>query len=92
MNNIYKKDYIGIGIGIGFIIPLIFFGLVTFLVRYVKIEEHFQSLLYIVGVGFNALILQYCMKKGYPKTGSGILLISFIYAFLFFYYKIRLSS
>jgi len=87
----YKKDYLITGIGIGILVPLIFYGLITLLVRYVKLEEHTQSFLYILGVGINALIMIYAMKRNYTKIGTGILLVSFAYAFLFFYYKLRLA-
>lgn len=87
-----KKDSIWVGIGIGLIIPLIFFGLVTLLARSIKIEEHTQSLLYIVGIGINALIMRYDMNHGLTKQGTGILLISFVYAFLFMYYKIKIAG
>lgn len=89
---IKKNDSIWIGIAIGIIVPLLFFGLILLLLKYVKLEEHTQSFLYILGIGINALIMRYAMKKGYTKIGTGIILVSFIYAVLFFYYKLRLAS
>ncbi len=86
----YKKDFVWLGMIIGIVIPLVVFGIVFLLQKYVEIEEHFRSLLYILGIGFNALIMRYAMNKGFTKIGTGILLVSFIYAILFFIYKFRL--
>jgi len=87
-----KKDSLWIGLVIGLIIPGIFFVLVSFLSHKYVLDEHTQSFLYILGIGFNALIMRYDMNHGYSKTGVGILLVSFVFAFLFIYYKLRIAS
>lgn len=88
----FKKDSIWIGLGIGFIIPAIFFLFTNILIKATRLDEHTQSFLYILGIGLNALIMRYDMNHGYSKTGVGILLVSFVFAFLFIYYKLRIAS
>jgi hypothetical protein len=88
----FKKDSVWIGLAIGFLIPAIFFYLTNILVNNTQLNEHTQSFLYILGIGINALIMRYDMNHGYNKTGMGILLVSFVFAFLFIYYKLHVAS
>jgi len=87
----FKKDSIWIGIAQGLIIPALFYLFIGFLGRKIELDEHTQSFLFILGMGLNALIMRYDMKHGYDKTMRGILLASFVYAFLFIIYKIKVG-
>ena len=82
----FKKDSLLLGIIYGIIIPILFFGL-TRLVKMLGGFMFSDSLVYILCLGVNAIIFRLALKKEKDNIGKGMLLITFIYAFIFFYFN-----
>jgi len=81
------KNTVWAGFGIGLLIP----GLLVTIVWFIMHKVAFLSkadLLLIGCIGVNALMLKYFFKINQENTGRGILSATFIWAFLFFFYKI----
>lgn len=75
----------GFGIGIG--VPGVLVAFVWFLMHNFALLAK-ADLLLIGCIGVNALLLKYYFKINKEHTGRGILSATFIWAFLFFIYKI----
>lgn len=88
-----KRDSFQLGTFIGVLVPLAFFGLLY--VINLLIESLFMmkdviriNTLQLVSIAMNALVLRYYLVKlKFDKTGRGILLITFVYIFLFFFFN-----
>lgn len=85
----FRKDSIYIGILYAIILPLLFFVPVYFIVRKFEIDMHTQSFLFIVGVALNLILMRQANKERKEFILKGILLVSFLYAILFCYFKYK---
>ncbi len=88
-----KKDSWGLGILIGLVVPLLIYGLILLILSpwgYVErgIYQLNPEMPFLVAIFFNLLPFRYFMVSlKYDKTGRGILLITFLMAIAFFYFK-----
>ena len=85
----FKRDSIWIGIGIALVLPLLFFIPVFFLVQRFDFDKHTQSFLFIVGVALNLIPMRFANKNRKENMLKGILLVSFLYAILFCFFKYK---
>lgn len=82
------KDSVFIGLGIGIIVPGILGSIVWFLMhRYAFLAK--ADLLLIACIGANAGLLHYFFKLNKENLGRGIISATFMWAFVFFFYKIN---
>jgi hypothetical protein len=81
------KNSVWMGIAIGFIVPLLPGILVWFLMQNVAILRK-ADLLLIACVSVNAFLMNYFFKLEKENIGRGILSITFLWAFAFFFYKV----
>jgi hypothetical protein len=82
------KNTVWAGFGLGVFIPGILVAIVWFIMHRVTFLAK-ADLLLIGCIGVNALLLKYFFKINKENTGRGILSATFIWALLFFFYKIR---
>lgn len=85
----FTKDSIWIGIVYALILPLLFFVPVYFIVQRFELDQHTQSFLFIVGVALNLLLMRRANKERKEYILKGILLVSFMYAILFCFFKFK---
>ena len=82
------KDSVFIGLGIGIMIPGILGSIVWFLMhRYAFLAK--ADLLLIACIAANAGLLHYFFKLNKENLGRGIISATFMWAFVFFFYKIN---
>lgn len=82
------KDSVFIGLGVGILAPGILGSISWYLMhRYAFLAK--ADLLLIASIAVNALLLQYFFKLNKENTGRGIISATFLWAFLFFFYKIN---
>lgn len=81
------KNNVWVGIAIGLLMPLIPGILVWYLMQSVKALQH-ADLLLIGCVAINAFLMNYFFKINKENIGRGILSITFLWAFAFFFYKV----
>jgi len=86
INRIQNSVWAGFGIGV--FVPGILVAIVWFVMHRVAFLAK-ADLLLIGCIGVNALLLKYFFKVNKENTGRGILSATFIWALLFFFYKIR---
>lgn len=82
------KNNVWVGIAIGLFVPLIPGILVWYLMQSVKALQH-ADLLLIGCVAINAFLMNYFFKINKENIGRGILSVTFLWAFAFFFYKVR---
>jgi len=75
------------GCAIGLIIPILPGAVVWFIMQNVAFLKQANWLL-IGCVAINALLMNYFFKKDKENIGRGILSITFLWAFVFFFYKV----
>lgn len=82
------KDSVFIGLGIGIMVPGILGSIVWFLMhRYSFLAK--ADLLLIACIAVNAGLLHYFFKLNKENLGRGIISATFMWAFVFFFYKIN---
>jgi hypothetical protein len=81
------KNTVWNGVAIGFITPIIPGVLVWYLMQRVTALHH-ADLLLIGCVAINAFLMNYFFKLNKENIGRGILSITFLWAFAFFFYKV----
>ncbi len=92
----FKKDNWLLGIIIGILVPVIIFALLYLIINVFNIPDNKMAFLKpknipLTGIFFNMIPFRYYMVNlKYDKTGRGILLVSIIYAIIFFFLKINL--
>ena len=90
-----KKDNWLLGTIIGILVPLIIFSLLYMIKNITGISDPRSPLLKptnmpLIGIFFNMIPFRYYMVNlKYDKTGRGILLVTIIYAIIFFFLKIN---
>ncbi len=81
------KNTVWNGVGIGFIVPLIPGILAWFLMQ--RVTALRQADLLLIGcVAINAFLMNYFFRINKDNIGRGILSITFLWAFVFFFYKV----
>lgn len=78
------------GFGIGLVVPGLLISIVWFIMHRVAMLAK-ADLLLIGCIAVNALLLKYFFKINQENTGRGILSATFIWGFLFFFYKVSQS-
>lgn len=81
------RNNVWTGFGLGVVVPGILVSIVWFIMHRVAFLAK-ADLLLIGCIGVNAVLLKYFFKINKENTGRGILSATFIWAFLFFFYKI----
>lgn len=81
------KNNVWVGIAIGVLAPLIPGLLVWYLMQSIKALQH-ADLLLIGCVAINAFLMNYFFKINKENIGRGILSVTFLWAFAFFFYKV----
>lgn len=82
------KDSVFIGLGIGIMVPGVLGSIVWFLMhRYAFLAK--ADLLLIACIAVNAGLLHYFFKLNKENLGRGIISATFMWAFVFFFYKIN---
>ncbi len=92
MSNFFKRNSIGFGVILGLLTPVVFFGLFKLIALLTKNFNQFNlqmiqdSTVQLVAIFSNMFALRYYLVKlKADKTGRGILLITFVLAFVFIY-------
>ncbi len=87
-----NKDSWSLGIAVGFILPLLVYGLVLLiLIPYGNVEgliyQPRPKIPVLVAVFANLFPFRYYMvNKKYDRSGRAILLVTFLFALVFFYF------
>ena len=84
------RNTVWAGFGIGIFVPGLLVAVVWFIMHKVAFLAK-ADLLLIGCIGVNALLLKYFFKINQEHTGRGVLSATFIWAMLFFFYKIQQS-
>jgi len=84
------RNTVWAGFGIGIFVPGLLVAVVWFIMHKVAFLAK-ADLLLIGCIGVNALLLKYFFKINKENTGRGVLSATFIWAMLFFFYKIKQS-
>ena len=88
MSNFFKRNSIGFGVILGLLTPVVCFGLFKLIALLTKINLQMiqDSTVQLVAIFSNMFALRYYLVKlKADKTGRGILLITFVLAFVFIY-------
>lgn len=83
-----RRDNMWLGVVLGLVLP----GAAFFFVEILKENIEFlqkDDILYIGCVALNLILVRYFFSRHKEQTGRGIVLATFICAFIFFYYKMR---
>lgn len=81
------KDSVFIGLAIGIMVPGILLSAVWYLMhKYAFLAK--ADLLLIACIAVNALLMQQFFKLDKENVGRGIISATFLWAFVFFFYKI----
>jgi Ca2+/H+ antiporter len=81
------KNTVWNGVGIGFIVPFLTGVLVWFLMQ--KVTALSKADLLLIGcIALNALLMNYFFKQNKDNIARGIISITFLWAFVFFFYKV----
>jgi hypothetical protein len=92
-----KKDNWILGIALGLLLPLAIYGILYFImVNWGTVDETLgvfyikESTMQLISIFSNLFTFRYYMVNlKYDKTGRGILLVTFIFAALFFYQHLK---
>ncbi|MFS8616573.1 MAG: stationary phase survival protein SurE [Solitalea sp.] len=82
----FKRNNPFLGVALGACLP----ALAIVLVEWLRVESRIgmrESTIYMVCIGLNALLFRYFYKTRKEQTAKGVLLVTFIYALIFFIYK-----
>lgn len=89
-----KKDSWILGIALGILTPAFSFAILYFVNKYLAntnqgVAYIKDSTLHLICIFMNVLVFRfYMLKMKFDYTGRGILLATFIYAIIFFYFNI----
>ncbi|TKC07970.1 stationary phase survival protein SurE [Pedobacter polaris] len=81
------KNNVWNGILIGFIVPVVPGLVVWFLMQKITVLKK-ADLLLIACIALNALLMNYFFKQNKDNIARGIISITFLWAFAFFFYKV----
>ncbi|MFT6814867.1 MAG: hypothetical protein ACJAZ3_000761 [Sphingobacteriales bacterium] len=80
----FKLDKLWLGAIYGALLPVLFFGfaqIIRMLINYMVSD----SFLYILCIGCNLILFRILIAKEKDQLSRGVLLATFIYAFIFFF-------
>lgn len=89
----FKKDHYVFGLGMGILIPIVFFGLIygmNYLLMIIGVAKYYldlQTHIFIALFGNLLPMRYYFVNLTYDKTGRGILIVTFSVILLFFAFK-----
>lgn len=83
-----KRNNVWLGTLLGLILPGLAFLFVDLIKRNVRFLQK-DDLLYIGCVALNLLLVRYFFKTDKDETAKGVVVSTFICAFIFMYYKSR---
>lgn len=75
------------GVALGACLP----ALAIILVELIRLESRLgmrESTIYMICIGLNALLFRYYFKSRKEQTAKGVILVTFMYAIVFFVYKL----
>ncbi len=84
----HKLNNTGYGILIGLVIPLITWFAAANRLRQLPYLGK-PGVVYLLAVACNLFILRYCYKKEADRTGTGVMLSTFVFLVLAFLFKIK---
>lgn len=90
-----KKDSMLLGFALGAIIPSVIFVILYFSNKYLSVvfdKDHIleDNTVKLVSIVLNIFVFRYYLvKEKVEKTGRGVLLATFIYALVIFYFIIK---
>ena len=84
------KDSVWTGMALGLAVPGVLVGITWYIMHQVAYLAK-ADLLLIGCIGINAVLLKVLFKQNKENTGRGILSVTFLWAFAFFYYKVSQS-
>ncbi|MCD0488154.1 stationary phase survival protein SurE [Pedobacter sp. MC2016-14] len=84
------KDTVWMGMAIGLAVPGVLVGITWFVMHQVAYLAK-ADLLLIGCIGVNAVLLKLFFKENKENAGRGILSVTFLWAFAFFFYKVSQS-
>jgi len=84
--NLQNSVYVGLGLGI--LVPGVLLSIIWYLMHtYAFLAK--ADLLLIGGIAVNALFMHYFFNQNKDKVGRGIISATFLWAILFYFYKIN---
>ena len=83
------KNNFGLGLLIGLIFPLLAY-LFSEVFLHREIIEEKPGVPYLIAVVLNLIVMRYTYKAAADKTGSGIMIVTFLVLVLVFIFKIKL--
>jgi hypothetical protein len=82
------KNSVFIGLGIGVLVPGILLSIIWYMMhKYAFLAK--ADLLLIGGIAVNALFMHYFFNQNKEQIGRGIISATFLWAFVFFFYKVN---
>jgi len=81
------KNSVWSGIFIGLIVPIIPGVLVLYLMQHYTVLKK-ADLLLIACIALNAVLMNYFFKQNKDNIARGIISVTFLWAFAFFFYKV----
>lgn len=91
MRSFFKRDHLLLGIGLGLIIPVVFYFIIGFLADVFTSKNApalQESTIQLLAIVVNLLPFRYYLVKlKADKTGRGVLLATFLYALVYFYFN-----
>lgn len=82
------QNSVFIGLGLGILVPGVFLSIIWYLMHtYAFLAK--ADLLLIGGIAVNALLMHYFFNQNREQIARGIISATFLWAFLFFFYKIN---
>jgi hypothetical protein len=82
------QNSVFIGLGIGVLVPGVLLSIIWYLMHKFAFLAK-ADLLLIGGIAVNALLMHYFFNQNKEQIGRGIISATFLWAFLFFFYKIN---
>lgn len=80
------KNNVWIGLAIGLLIPGVLLAAAWYIIHHQNLKK--VDLLYIACIAVNAYTMQVFFRLNKEQVGRGILSATFLWAFLFFFYKV----
>ncbi|MCF8332010.1 MAG: hypothetical protein K9H84_06125 [Bacteroidales bacterium] len=89
MINYFRKDTFTLGIILGLLVPAVLFVIIYYTNQYFEqlANKNFlkTNTIMLVSIVLNVFVLRYFLThKDRDKTGRGVLMVTFVYAILFF--------
>jgi hypothetical protein len=82
------QNSVFIGLGLGILFPGVLVSIIWYLMHtYAFLAK--ADLLLIGGIAVNALLMHYFFNQNKEQIGRGIISATFLWAFLFFFYKMN---